>query len=180
MSLLFLDPQSTLFYLLIAVPSQMSFQLFTLRFYAVVFQSLWVWACDIFDYNFGKYSEAQFGFQTVMQSGVSNCCFCHPLLLAPTFVGPVRVPVRHAKRRCQKLYTLFFCRICFSLSQVLSRFASPSSRFRAEAPASRVRVAPGRVDPGADFAVPFALHLAEFSRAPKSPVESRKVRQRKV
>ena len=42
------------------------------------------------------------------RAAFQNCCVGHPLLLAPTFVGlRPGVPVRHAERRCQKLYTLY-------------------------------------------------------------------------
>ena len=134
------------------------------------------WVFNRFGYGFVTYlcsfvkcREAPFGFQTVMQSGVSICFLfaIHYFWLRPLLAqfGFQSVLQSGDVKSCTHCFSVGFY---FSLSQVLPRFASSSSQFRAEAPASRVRVAPGRVDPGADFAVPFALHLAEFSRAPKA------------
>ena len=115
-----------------------------------------------------------------MQSGVSTFCFGHPLLLAPTFVGPVRVPVRHAKRRCQKLYTLFSVGFLFSFVAGASKVChSRRLDFEPMPPLAAFVLHLAELT-RAPKAFPLALHLAEFSRAPKSPVESGKLQQRQV
>ena len=129
----------------------MSSQLFTLRFYAVVFQSLWVWACDIFDYNSGKCSEAQFGFQSVMQSGdVKSCTHCFS-------VGFYFSSVAGASKVCHSR------RLDFEPRPPLAVFVLHLAEL------TRAPI----------VAVPLAMHLAEFSWAQKSPVESGKLQQSK-
>ena len=73
--------------------------------------------------SFVKCREAPFGFQTVMQNGVQFLSVYRKLLLAPIFVGlSPGVPVRHAERRCRKLYNI--CCGCFFLWRVLSEVAA--------------------------------------------------------